>query len=141
MSEVGDRLATALHALLTPGVKLEWLPDVPYYWMDSGSTGRIVRRLNGAISYGYVVDGQFQESPWTLGEEVLTSYGEGSVIEADGHYAIVELSAGGYFLLYCSEDVEYGYCHGGVSEDEDESFTQTLAEAQALLRQAKVVTP
>jgi ATP-dependent exoDNAse (exonuclease V) alpha subunit len=49
-------LADMLQALLTPGVDLEYKPDVPYYWAKGD---KIIRLLNNVTHYGRMEGKEF----------------------------------------------------------------------------------
>ena len=53
-------LSRALHALVTPGVKLREKKNVPQYWVSEDLEDVFIRRLNGRTDYGKLVDGRFK---------------------------------------------------------------------------------
>lgn len=55
-----EALARVAKRLARPGVNLPAKKDVPQYWAAEGEPGVFVRKLNGLINRGRVVEGQFQ---------------------------------------------------------------------------------
>lgn len=77
-----------------------------------------------------------QQSPWKIGEheEICSHQDGGPVVFADGPFAIVEMSEGGFFLIYGDPD---GYSSGARDDDDDMSRFDTLEAASSEMVLAK----
>ncbi|MRW90485.1 hypothetical protein GJ699_10855 [Duganella sp. FT80W] len=58
--EAQKSLARALRRMLRPGIDLPQPPDIPFFHADPDIPGRIIRKLNGVIESGTIVNGKFR---------------------------------------------------------------------------------